>query len=162
MRLLLLTGGRRKVIIIVKSHSKIIALHITIVLLTAKFLLMMLYYTLKIAASQSFFEKILKNFCKKGLFSEWNVVITTVFHLTAIKICARPRKMTLSVIDGDAAIAVVKTGACERRLGYKVALFLARTDACPSAVGRERNSCGGRRFYMQLLALRPHFIYFGT
>ena len=34
----------------------------------------MLYYTLKIAASQSFFEKILKNFCKKGLFSEGNVV----------------------------------------------------------------------------------------
>lgn len=67
MRQLLLTGGRRKVIIIVKSHSKIIALHITIVLLTAKFLLMMLYYTLKIAASQSFFEKILKFFSEKRI-----------------------------------------------------------------------------------------------
>lgn len=123
---------------------------------------MMLYYTLKIAASQSFFEKILKNFCKKGLFSEWNVVIATVFHLAAIKICACPGKMPLSVINRDAAIAIVKSGAFEYRLGYQIALFLACANACASAVGCEGNSCRGRRFYMQLLALRPHFIYFGT
>ena len=90
----------------------------------------MLYYTLKIAASQSFFEKILKNFCKKGLFSEWNVVIATVFHLAAIKICACPGKMPLSVINRDAAIAIVKSGAFEYRLGYQIALFLACANAC--------------------------------